>query len=65
MKDYIVKVFDRHPMTHNEWFLVKSDNKKEAINKTHARLGGEYFKKDLKAFTLQEFYDNEDIAVIH
>lgn len=49
MNDYIVKVFDRHPMTHNEWFLVKSGNKKEAINKVHHRLGGEYFKKDLKA----------------
>ena len=65
MNNYIVKNIYEIPLAFNEWFLVKANNKKEALEKVYAEHGHEFNKKDFEVFTLDEFYDNEDVVVIH
>lgn len=66
MKNYIVH--NTYPcLAYNEIFLVRANNKKEAISKTHKHYGKEFFKKDFVATEVEEYYDNGDylgIAVI-
>lgn len=65
MKDYIVKNCHNSLLSYNEWFLVKANNKKEAIEIVYNNYGYEFHKKDFKAYTLKEMYDDEQIIVIH
>jgi hypothetical protein len=68
VKDFIVENIYELPVAYNKWFLVKANNKKEALNKVYNRNGGEFRKKDFTVYTLKEFYkfeDNEDVVVIH
>lgn len=65
MKNYIVQNIYHLPLSFNEWFLVKAKTKKEAVNKVYERCGEDFNKKDFKAYTLEEFYEDSDVVVIH
>jgi hypothetical protein len=65
MKNYIVQNIYEIPVAYDEWFLVKAENKKDALHKVFIRYGYECKKTDFKVFTLEEFYENEDVVVIH
>lgn len=65
MKYYMVQNVYEHPVEYNEWFLVKANTKKEALDKVYQQNKDEFTRKDFKVYTLEEMYeDSGDVAVI-
>jgi hypothetical protein len=64
LKDFIIQNIYEPGVAFNEWFLVKAENKKDAINKVYEQYGFEFRKKDFKAYTLTEFYQMGDESVV-